>query len=284
LLKNDQVQDATTPLLETLRSILESTVERLSNTTTQFENPEDARDGFSTMRISTESSQAIIPTSPPSSLRSVTDTCVTALATLPMLHSREPTRDKKFTDWIANANPESLFAALPSWMNSVRELTFTVSTSALASIFARFDELLRTYNYRYNDVVRILVTRLLQFTLPIWIDHTTAISEARELAQKLADRLLKASRDHPSWRNRDAILNFLGEYVMRDPTYSTWLPGLDILPHKLVTEFGANDDIRVRFRAATASARLLYYVDPASLVPIKLYNIIRESLSIEVDK
>ncbi|KAI0704256.1 hypothetical protein BC835DRAFT_810570 [Cytidiella melzeri] len=288
--------DLSTPILETFRSILKSVVEHIPRALPQPGRSEDTGDAFTELRLSREPSSSIRLTSSSSVLHSILETCIASLATFPILHSLsgEPTRDKQLVEWFVEINEESFFALLPSLMKQVRERTLNLSTSAFITILKRLGTLLGTYNYSWNDSVLILAARLLQSTMHIWLDPTAVDNNARSNAEAMGRWLVTVlvnlqTQQEPriiSWRGRDSIVSFLEEYLAQDPAEIAWMsqstedgPKEDLCPHVVLPQLGSDDDIRIRFRAATANARLFYHANALGLLPIELYSAIRESLT-----
>ncbi|KAI0343274.1 hypothetical protein BDW22DRAFT_1329401 [Trametopsis cervina] len=232
LFRMTDVQDISTSVLDTLRQLLKSTVAQLPGTENHNSQGEDRNDGFSTLRISRESSPSSRPKSSSSIFRSIIDTCIASLAILPLLHHGEPTRDKRLIDWAVESSDETLLVILPSLLHQVRQRTLYLSTSSLAVLLSRLgDELLPSYNYSWNEEIRIVIIQLLQSTMHIWLDPTHVNSEVGENARYLGawlSNLLSQSLGEQSskllpWRSRDLIITFLDEYLACDPSQGAWM-------------------------------------------------------------
>ncbi len=191
------------------------------------------------------------------------------LAVIPILQSSsgEPTRDRALTDIVLNAKPDQFLALGPAYCEQVGRRTLNLSTTTLQALLDKLLELSATYSYKGNEETLLLIVNALDRTSHVWMDPIVAASEAggraRTFCWETIDRL--TDRSQRSWRVTDAIIRFLDRYLTTDPSQEIWAmpvqdancPKDDQFPAAVLPTLGTDDDIRIRFRIAATSPRLL---------------------------
>ncbi|EJF64038.1 hypothetical protein DICSQDRAFT_178565 [Dichomitus squalens LYAD-421 SS1] len=211
--------------------------------------------------------------------RHIVDACVTALAVVPILQSSsgEPTRDRALTDLVLQAPVDQFLVLGPAYCEQVGRRTLNLSTSILEGLFTQLELACGPYAYSHSEETHLLIVKVLDKTSHVWMEPTIAASavgqRARLCCWNLVDTLqlkrvrgtLRRCSNRRSWRVIDAIIRFLDGYLAKDPSQEIWVmptdesgtPDESELPAAVLPALGNDDDIRIRFRIAATSPRLL---------------------------
>ncbi|PIL25206.1 hypothetical protein GSI_13095 [Ganoderma sinense ZZ0214-1] len=270
--RSADVQDAFVGLLEALRNVLRLAVGQSLDTGSQAMASVDDSDGFGPVR----NAHAVTSLSTTRNAQQdevhnsrIVDSCMTVLAVVPILQSSsgEPTRDRVLTDLVMNSEPHQFLALGPAYCEQVGRRTLNLSAATLNALLDKLLELSKVYSYQGNEETLLLVVNALDRTSHVWMDPTVATSgpggRARTFSWETIDRLTQ--RSQRSWRVTDAIIRFLDRYLTKDPSQETWAmpvqdadgPEEDQFPAAVLPTLGNDDDIRIRFRIAATSPRLL---------------------------
>jgi ataxia telangiectasia mutated family protein len=235
-----------------------------------------------------------------SAARCVAEVCISSLAVIPVLESSsgEPTRDKELTELVLKCSDERFFLAARVFFTHVRQRILSLSPNGLQNFLDKFSSLVTSnYTYGRREEVLLLLIHFLRSTLRVWLQdniyHTETGKNVSDLLHWLS-HLIK-NKTARSWRVRDAITVFFDDYLSQDPTQKFWRSGddssegpdfepSDILPATLIPHIAADDDIRVRFRAAVANARLFLIVERLNVDPMNLYRGILSCLTKDIDE
>lgn len=255
----------------------------------------DEEDGFNAIptqmrRISSYGNSA----SAPKTLEATVRICISALSMLPVLQSwsGESTRDKDLLELLLECEGQDLLVLGPSFLHHVQRRTLNFSTSSFSSLLEKVGDILSEYQWSRSEGLTSFIIHLLQSTMHIWISKPVAEGEVgdqvRALCHWLAGVLEKEEGGARSWSCRDSLVRFFDQYLEQDPSEDVWMDfgqsEVEVSPSSLLPNFGNDDDIRVRFRAATANARML---SPATLMgsdPTSRYVFIKEALTANLDE
>ncbi|KZT65045.1 hypothetical protein DAEQUDRAFT_677538 [Daedalea quercina L-15889] len=235
------------------------------------------------------------------------ETCMAALAVIPILQSTsvEPTRDRDLANLVIGSDESRFLEMAYSYFTIVRAGSLTISGSTMKQFLAMFDDLWPQYDYARNDRLHRLSLHFLHSTMAYWMDPATPgdiCDSVRHLWSRLAAKLLAGKMT--SWRTRDAVILFLDASLAYDPQEQFWTCRLENtedpaskpgsgqdgnekgglpfpLPAYILPKFGADDDIRTRFRAAAATARMFSRAYKLGQSLQQLYNEVRPYLTID---
>ena len=143
--------------------------------------------------------------------------------------------------------------------------------------------------------MQLLVVDLLYSTLPLWSQQSVAVADTghkiRYLCSWLSQALIKKKIRY--WRVREWIARFLDEYLSLDPYEKIWMiqdgevsdPLLDSeRPYAMLPAFGADQDMRVRFRTAVLSPRLFSVARTAGRDSMMVYSDIKQHLTVDLSR
>ncbi|KZT10138.1 uncharacterized protein LAESUDRAFT_748044 [Laetiporus sulphureus 93-53] len=307
IFQHADAQDMSECILKALRKTLHSLLpvpiseDRSSHTI-------DIDDGFAPVRTS--------QTATPQGRRNLhldqggIELCVTGLAVIPALQcaSDEPTRDGDLTQLVLDLADEAFFLVAPVFLNHVRQRTLSISSTVMGEWLEKLGSLLTPYEYSRSEKLQLLALEFLESTMHLWLQPRLASSEVGwrigELWRWFHDTLSEGYIG--SWKIRDRLVQFLNIYLMRDPGQVGWKTCTDdgegesqsqnavfdrrkseeqqknkpsISPIAILSTRSADDDIRVRFRAAVANARLFSIAHEVGQDAFQLYNAVKEHLS-----
>lgn len=239
-------------------------------------------DGFGAIRTVTDNSTPLVMQrqstgSGTTFSRCIMSVCTSFLAVCPILQSSsgEPTRDRELTDMVLNADGDDFILAGPAYFRNVEQRTLNINATILDNFLCKFESLLTQFMYSRSEALHALAIQFLQATSFLWVQESVANSEVGSSARQLckwAVGMLEGGKI-PSWRIRDALAVFLERYLVLDPMEHVWTMPLpededeeevkeeeeeEVMtpPSQLLPAMCRDEDIRVRFRAATANARL----------------------------
>ncbi|EMD39153.1 hypothetical protein CERSUDRAFT_93196 [Gelatoporia subvermispora B] len=281
-----EVQDTLSSLMALMRDIIRRVVGQMGSEASQPQPSDD--DGFGPVRVIGD----MTPLNPSQQSKldnrashTVMFTCVSALASVPMLRSPsgEPTRDKDLTDIVMACDSSSFFVLASTYLAAIRHGTLAISISTLDQLLSRLEELLTHYVSSRDERSQLLTIYCLDSTLGLWLQQAPVSSDTGSKIQQLCHYLEKAwSRNRlRSWKVRDELLRFFDHYLIEDPSQSFWFtdvaePDLERCPFGLLPRLMVDHDIRVRFRAVTANARLFRLAPKRDWDPMNLYRSIQD--------
>ena len=242
-----KVQDALPKLLATLRDFLR----------TEFVNKSKDVDRSEMIQVNSETNNQF-DAKAANILTSITHTCIGSLATFPFFQSStsELTRDQELFELVSNSEGETFFFLATAYLQYVQRRALHMSSTNLVCILEKFEEFALAYNYSSRENLRLLAVSVLSSTIHVWTS-----SEDEELNEKIHDLCdwlsgIFDNRHMLSWRVADSMVSFLDDYLQAEPSEESWSKDEDTKrPHELLHELVGDADIRVRLRAAVASAK-----------------------------
>jgi ataxia telangiectasia mutated family protein len=225
----------------------------------------------------------------------ITEICVSFLTLVPILQSSsgEPTRDKELTEFVLDCAAESFILVGYAFFNKICQRTLTLSMNNLDNFLEKLESLLQEYAWSRSEKIQLLAVHLLQSTLPLWLQRSVAVADTghkiRLLCDWLSNMIIKKKARY--WRVRDYIARFLEKYLSLDPQQEIWLIRDDAellqnnqLPQSMLPSLGADEDIRVRFRAAVLSPRLFSVARTIGRDPMLVYVDIKQYLTVVLSR
>lgn len=260
----------------------------------------DDRDGFAPIRT-TQVIAALADTSHQTSgmlgERRIASICVNFLAVVPVLQSSSgaPTRDKELTELVLNCPDDKFLLLSPAFFGNIRRKYINIGHVVLDNFLGNFEFMLQQYQYSRSENLQYLVTEFLDSTLDQWSVEPVAGSDVGGKVRLLCRWLGNTLQGNKirSWRTRDVVCRFLTRYIVSDPAQIIWSTPLpddedevdgDALPASMLPRLGADQDIRIRFRAATANARLFEVAKRCPRDPGELYANIKRWLTTDIDE
>jgi serine-protein kinase ATM len=241
----------------------------------------------------------------------ILEVCMSFLAVGPILQSsgEEPTRDRELTDIVLNCDGDEFLLASKAYLDNVRRRALNINVTTLDNLLVKFASLSMQYIYQLNDELKLMVIRLLDSTAHLWtqpdLDGGDTIDKIRNFFGWLL-KLVRVTNDEDgkktrtkvrSWRIRDAFVAFLVRYMALDPFERIWTTrlsdgdddtdasgGLLSLPSDTLPTINQDDDIRVRFRSAHATATLFNLPRFINSQPMAFYSKIHGSLCRQLNK
>ena len=162
-----------------------------------------------------------------------------------------------------------------------------LGAEAVDLVFERIEEMVQSYAYSRDEGMLRLALDFFTFSAETWLsigddsDLPIAImGQALQLSHKAKQGYLT------SWRVRLALLSFIDEYLDYDPEFTLWKDASrnDVEvdgasgPSDVISDALVDPDMRVRFRAATSTAGLLYLPSFPTEGHLVSYNELVESL------
>ncbi|KAH9066543.1 hypothetical protein EDB87DRAFT_1718946 [Lactarius vividus] len=214
----------------------------------------------------------------------ILEVCVSFLAVGPILQSsgEEPTRDRELTDIVLNCDGDEFLLASKAYLASVRRRALNINLTTLDNLLVKFASLSAQYIYQLNDELKLMIIQLLDSTAHLWVqpDHidSDTVDKVRNFFEWLL-KLVQVTQDEDrngartkvrSWKIRDAFVAFLVRYIALDPSErlletrrsldddcsASDSDSSPTFPSDVLPTINQDDDIRVRFRSACASAML----------------------------
>ena len=182
---------------------------------------------------------------------------------------RTATRDSSLINAVLSAEPRRLLVLGASVIRVVKQGALQLSAEAIDLLLGSFEEMIRSYAFSRDEGLLELVLDFLAASASLWAAEGFSAYEMAERAIHLAKFLVAKSTKGQltSWRVRLALLHFIDEYLDYDPEMSTWkrytnddydMDEGNHGPEDVITGSLVDKDMRVRFRAATSAAGLLY--------------------------
>jgi len=248
----------------------------------------DDQDGFAPIRTSTTVESASSNESEHAQ-SNIALACIRSLAVVPIIQngSGESTRDKELTEIIldcAKKNPDNFLVIGPIFVGYIRNETLSLSAKNVQALLEELGETLRLYVYSRDDRFHLLVIMFLEAIMHLWILGSLE-EEARDLYDDLLHWLLRNLQRNklPCWITRDNLARLLDKYLELDP-YEKCLVKRDMLPSELLAQLNSDDDVRVRFRAASLTARMIEITRQARESQMELYDFVRRCYTTDLRK
>ena len=247
----------------------------------------DEGDGFGPIRTSqttqTEKKLDVNPTT-----RHIARICIDFLSLIPVLQSAhdESTRDKELLEIILEADGDAFLAMIPSYSENVRCGRFNLGVNATDTLLVRIAQHMGNPPFAKREQTHLEVIRFLDSTIGVWLQPSAAdaLNKVQMLYKFYSDMIVR--KKVRSWKIRYAFSCFMNEYLNKDPWQKAWSDA-EVecsLPSDLLPTLGSDEDIRVRFKLATLSAKLLSPSNLAGRDAAKVYRELKEGLSTNLGK
>jgi serine-protein kinase ATM len=312
-LTGGKVADFLTQVMSTMKTIVRAVLARITGRsfTSDGIEPEDQDDFASTgATLTTVPVEAQRHTNGRIPAEAILEVSMSFLAVGPILQSlgEEPTRDRELTDIVLNCDGDEFLLASKSYLVNVRRRALNINVTTLDNLLVKFASLSTQYIYQLNDELKFMIIRLLDSTAHLWtqpdLNGSDTIDKVRNFFGWLL-KLVRVTNDDDgnrtrtkvrSWRIREAFVAFLARYMTLDPFERIWTTqlssddddtdagdGLPTLPSDVLPTINQDDDIRVRFRSAYATATLFNLSRFINNQPMAFYSKIHASLCRKLD-
>jgi serine-protein kinase ATM len=238
----------------------------------------DEADGFGPIRTS-QTTQAEKKLDVNSTLRHITRICIDFLALVPLLQSTngETTRDKELLEIILGADGDAFLSMIPAYSDNIRRGRLNLGVNATDALLFKFSKHLSDPPFSKREQTHLEVIRFLDATVGVWLQPSAAevLNKVQVLYKFYSDMIVR--KKARSWRVRYAFACFTSGYFNKDPWQKTWIDA-EVecsLPSEFLPQLGSDEDIRVRFKLATLSAKLL---SPANLADKNALKVYEESM------
>ncbi|QRV74291.1 phosphatidylinositol 3- and 4-kinase [Ceratobasidium sp. AG-Ba] len=214
----------------------------------------------------------------------------------PMLQSKnlEPTRDRSLLEFLQSCDGLAFFTLAPEVFECIRRQYLYMGTSNLESMLDHLGELLKSYGHPRCEKMQLILLAFLDCVMPLWtkpndIDKDYSV-QSRVLLHWFSEMLV-TQKIH-SWKSRDRFTVLMGAYLAIDPQQSIWSVSSsddveevssEYLPGTMLVNLGSDCDIRVRFRAAEATAGVFRSLKYTDTNPLAFYQDVRAQLSVSID-
>jgi len=220
----------------------------------------DEADGFGPIRTS-QTAQTEKKLEVNTTLRHIARICIGFLSLIPILQSAngETTRDKELLEIVLDAEGDTFLSMIPSYSDNIRRGRFNLGVNATDSLLLRFSEHMGDPSFAKREQTHLEVIRFLDSTIGVWLQPSAAdvLNKVQFLFKFYSDMIVR--KKVRSWRIRYAFSCFMSNYLNKDPWQKAWNTA-EVncsLPSELLPQLGADEDIRVRFKLAILSAKLL---------------------------
>lgn len=215
---------------------------------------------------------------------SVADTCMSVLTKVPLVQSSSgmPTRDKELFDMVITSDEETFISLCTPLFEQFRTNSLHINFDSMNKICENLDRLARKYHFNQCEAYHLAIMLFFDSAFEAWCKlpkpPESGISLLRGLCESAKDGKLKG------WRVRDAVLRLCSRFLVEDPHLSGWPDASreedwdDISPGDIVNSMNKDLDTRIRFRAATCSARLFSSAQSRREDSGELYLKLREFL------
>ena len=252
----------------------------------QFVNRPRGGDGAEAPRVHTETNNNTDENAA-DVLRRIAHICIGSLANFPFLQSstNELTRDQDLFDLVYDSEDETFFFLAAAYLQYVRRRTLHMNSTNLTRLLEKFEGFALAYNYSCQEGLRLLAVSMLRSTIHFWTSSSD--EELKEKIHDLCDWLcgIFDNRHLLSWRVADSMVTFLDDYLQAEPSEVAWSSDGDTKrPHELLHELVGDTDIRVRLRAAVASAKSFNAIHALQIEAKDWYKSISKHLSANIDE
>ena len=247
----------------------------------------DEADGFGPIRTS-QTTQAEKKLNVNTTLRQIAGICIDFLSLVPILQSTngETTRDKELLEIILDADGDTFLSMVPSYSDSIRHGRFNLGVNATDTLLLRFSQHMSDPPFAKREQTHLEVIRFLDSTIGVWLQPSAedVLNKVQFLFKFYSDMIVR--KKVRSWRIRYAFSCFMSDYLDKDPWQKAWNAAeVDCsLPAELLPHLGADEDIRVRFKLATLSAKLLSPANLAGKEASTVYLELKEGLSTDLSQ
>ena len=247
----------------------------------------DEADGFGPIRTS-QTARAEKKLDVNTTLRHISRICIDFLSLIPILQSTngETARDKELLEIILDADGDTFLSMVPSYSDNIRRGRFNLGVNATDTLLLRFSQHMGDPSFAKREQMHLEVIRFLDATIGVWLQPSAAevLNKVRSLFKFYSDMI--ARKKVRSWRIRYAFSCFMSSCLNKDPWQKAW-NAADVdcsLPSELLPQLGADEDIRVRFKLATLSAKLLSPTNLAGKDASTVYLGLKEGLSTDLNQ
>lgn len=199
------------------------------------------------------------------SLQTYFSASVSILTAGPMLQMqwKEAPGDPKWVDLLLDFDDDYYLALSPFIWGSVARRELAFGLGGLDRVLDDIEFRLQDFKLSHNTWMHCLVVTLLQNTIHIWLDpsnvQTPITRKCRAFFTWLVNMVERGKCE--SWRVRDQVVSLLDLYISRDPSQLFWdrdadEPEANEMPTESLKRLGQDEDMRVRYRAVLAVARL----------------------------
>ena len=215
-------------------------------------------------------------------------------STLLQSQGGDASTDKLIIDLICGCSDDEKFIeVLVPFLWHVRQKDARLTGLSVDRILQCIEAPLMSYTHSRSNLLSMASVDLLISTIPVWLVPNPSPDLSNKI-RVLVQWLIRSMKT-ADWRSRDAVARFIDCYLTSDPTQSFFNETGDDVDEELTEEdlpathlklLLKDDDIRVRFTAAKACARLFStaYVRAGDLRhdPMTVYGEIREMLCTEL--
>ncbi|THU87972.1 hypothetical protein K435DRAFT_730265 [Dendrothele bispora CBS 962.96] len=241
----------------------------------------DDEDGFAPIRTATV--EATGSNESEHSLHNISTVCVSFLAISPVLQnsSGEPTRDKELTSLVlksANERPYNFFLIGPVFLELIRNEILSLSANNVETFLDELGTLLKLYAHSRDERLHRVMIMFLESTMHL-LDSEMLSQDTKENFMILFSWLsnkVTGTRPPLSWFVRDSVARLLDKTLKQDPHERRWdfvqeNHTEETLPSQLLAKLNSDNDMRVRFRAASLTGRMFEITRQARKSPMQLY-------------
>jgi len=298
-----QAQEALGAVTTNFRIILNQTLNGSLNSSEEEVADLDDKDGFGPIRTIHQNlpSSATGVRNPDEDrpTQHLLQLCAGFLACGPFLQSpsAEPTRDKELVQLMfetVRTMPDKICHISSIFFCHVRRGTLSLTPKHLCDLYTEFGTLLGQYSFSKSERFLGVVLDLLTCSLGARSDPHAVLEEVHGNFCELCGWLSKMLKKNlmRSWRMRDAFARFIELYLLDDPSQRSWPfnnnePETEDSPHcppLSLPQLSSDIDIRVRFRVAVINTRLLAFSKHINLEPLEMYEIMKRSYTLHLDK
>jgi len=247
----------------------------------------DEADGFGPIRTS-QTAQTEKKLDVNTTLRHIARICIDFLSLIPILQSAndETARDKELLEIILDADGDAFLSMVPSYSDNARRGRFNLGTNATDTLLVRFSQHMGDPSFAKREQTHLEVIRFLDSTIGVWLQPsaTDVLNKVQSLFKYYSDMVVR--KKVRSWRIRYAFSCFMSGYLNKDPWQKAWNTAeVDCSPpSELLPQLGSDEDIRVRFKLATLSAKLLSPTNLAGKDASTVYLELKEGLSTDLSQ
>jgi len=247
----------------------------------------DEADGFGPIRTS-QTAQAEKTLDVNTTLRHIARICIDFLSLIPILQSAndETARDKELLEIILDADGDAFLSMVPSYSDNARRGRFNLGINATDTLLVRFSQHMGDPFFAKREQTHLEVIRFLDSTIGVWLQPSAAdvLNKVQSLFKFYSDMVVR--KKVRSWRIRYAFSCFMSGYINKDPWQKAWnAVEVDCSPpSELLPQLGSDEDIRVRFKLATLSAKLLSPTNLAGKDASTVYLELKEGLSTDLSQ
>ncbi|KAF8693084.1 Telomere-length maintenance and DNA damage repair, partial [Rhizoctonia solani] len=206
----------------------------------------------------------------------------------------EPARDRDLLQLLQSCDGHAFFALAPSVFECIRRQYLHMGHSDLESTLDHLGDLLKSYAHPRCEKMQLVLITFLECTIFLWVQQDNSEKDfgvqSRVLLHWLSEMLV--TQKILSWKARDKFTVLMSHYIALDPQQSIWSTPSDdeidalsseYLPGTMLVNLGTDCDIRVRVRAAEATAGVFRSLKYTDTNPMAFYQDVRAQLSITTD-